>query len=66
MYYSDCIDQKTVDKFQKDVNRILSEDDLLKYEHGDFSLFLSSSKSLFNYKSRFLQEEKEGKMDGLT
>lgn len=66
MYYSDCIDQKTVDKFQKDVNRILSEEDLVKYEHGDFSLFLSSSKSLFNYKARFLQEEKEGKMDGLT
>jgi diguanylate cyclase (GGDEF)-like protein len=66
MYYSDCIDKKTIDKFQKDVNRILSEDELLKYGHGDYSLFLSSSQSLFNYKARFLQEEKDGKMDGLT
>ena len=66
MYYSDCIDKKTIDKFQKDVNRILSEDELLKYGHGDYSLFLSSSQSWFNYKARFLQEEKDGKMDGLT
>lgn len=66
MYYSDCIDQKTIDKFQRDINRILSEEELLKYEHWDYSLFLSSSKSLFNYKARFLQEEKEWKMDGLT
>lgn len=66
MYYSDCINEEIIVNFQRNINKQLNKDNNWKYKHWDLNLFLSSSKGLYKYKARFLQEEKDSKIDTLT
>lgn len=62
--YSDCVDKKMLIEFQDKINQKLNRNK--RFVQGDISIFNTSTEALFDYKSNFLKQQKESKIDALT